>query len=698
MSKRFLDKERQLLVEVYDTDEIVANPTLDGTEDSLAGLQIGDTKYKVTGGGGGGVDAYELKITDFTPTATEGEYQLSPELIAVVNEYKRPIYVSSQILTIFGLTSIAQMMAYPTSEIPVLGGKHYSSLTLFDTEITGEVGESQTGFSLYQVNGDVYRIIFPQAQTIVKANETLSGGEETLTSLRIGNGLYKVPQGGGETYTAGEGIYIENNVITNSLSNSLIMLMYDDTSISKNNLRVIITSDMLPVYGSIDLAINDDGDSYAVLNLASYEEGPNETTFTYTSNVVDGKYWKLTFTAANLDSSVPCVIEEITVGGGGGSDYTAGDGIQINNDVISVDRAAVQKKLVAGDNIEINPVYEEDPYFEQIGAEDWPDMDGEGVWTDGENIYYSWGSDHYVLDKPTSTWSQKTWNGLTNFNGFNVWTDGENIYVSERSVHYVLDKATSTWSPKTWTGIDLINFNGRNVWTDGENIYFSDDSDHYVLDKTTSTWSPKTWTGLTSFDGNGIWTDGENIYYSNNSDQYVLDRTTSTWGPKTWSGLTSFLGYEVWTDGENIYHSNNTIQYVLDKDTSTWNLKTWRNLTRFNGDNIWTDGENIYYSSLAGSPSIPHGSYILTRDIDPNTEEISFSSSLTEQDIKDLFSEYLDSNASFVEYTDPETSEINYILNIPRNASYEENATGYTLVVDTDDANLDDDTASFGEK
>lgn len=34
---------------------VVANPTLAGTEDDLTGLQVGDTKYKVGGSSGGGV-------------------------------------------------------------------------------------------------------------------------------------------------------------------------------------------------------------------------------------------------------------------------------------------------------------------------------------------------------------------------------------------------------------------------------------------------------------------------------------------------------------------------------------------------------------------------------------------------------------------------------------------------------------------
>ena len=43
-------------------------------------------------------------------------------------------------------------------------------------------------------------------------------------------------------------------------------------------------------------------------------------------------------------------------GGGGGTTYTAGEGIDITGDVISIDDSVVQHTLVAGDNISINPV------------------------------------------------------------------------------------------------------------------------------------------------------------------------------------------------------------------------------------------------------------------------------------------------------------------------------------------------------
>ena len=195
----------------------------------------------------------------------------------------------------------------------------------------------------------------------------------------------------------------------------------------------------------------------------------------------------------------------------------------------------------------------------------------------------------------SDTWAEKTWSGYEiPYEGNNIWTDGDNIYYSSgSSEQYVLDKSTSTWSFKSWNG-DLTSFRGEYIWTDGENIYYSYNSAQYVLNKSTSTWSTKSWTGLTSFDGRYIWTDGDNIYWS---DQYVLNKTTSTWSFKSWNGdLTSFNGEYIWTDGDNIYYSWGSDQYVLDKSTSTWSTKTWSGLTRFDATYIWTDGNNIYYS------------------------------------------------------------------------------------------------------
>ena len=173
------------------------------------------------------------------------------------------------------------------------------------------------------------------------------------------------------------------------------------------------------------------------------------------------------------------------------------------------------------------------------------------------------------------TWSTKSWSGLTSFYGKFVWTDGDNIYYSGGSDQYVLDKATSTWSRKTWNG--LIDLYGSNIWTDGDNIYCRTGSGDYVLDKATSTWSTKTWNGSIKPNGSGIWTDGDNIYYTKqvgatSCEDYVLDKSTSTWSAKTWDGIIwittsgsiTFTVNDIWTDGDNIYYSSKiSNQYYL---------------------------------------------------------------------------------------------------------------------------------------
>ena len=226
---------------------------------------------------------------------------------------------------------------------------------------------------------------------------------------------------------------------------------------------------------------------------------------------------------------------------------------------------------------------------------------GSLVWTDGENIYYSYLTEQYVLNRATSTWEPKTWNGLDNFEGQFVWTDGENIYYSkDTSNQYVLNRATSTWEPKTWNGNTP---KGSFVWTDGENIYHN----QYVLNKSTSTWEAKTWNGLQRPEGIYVWTDGENIYYSkDNSNQYVLDKATDTWQSKAWKTLDGSEIFsifpkanKIWSDGENVYHS---YSHVLNKETGNWEYKSW-SLSSFDSAQIWTDGKNTYYNNSGSNQS-----------------------------------------------------------------------------------------------
>lgn len=219
---------------------------------------------------------------------------------------------------------------------------------------------------------------------------------------------------------------------------------------------------------------------------------------------------------------------------------------------------------------------------------------GEYIWTDGTHVYYSDSSSQYVLNKETSTWETKVWNGQFYGRGDYIWTDGTNIYFSNSSTHYVFNKETDTWETKSWTG--LTYFSGDYIWTDGTNIYYSNLGTQYVLNKETSTWEEKVWNEIKPVYGNDIWTDGTDTYYSNSSEQYVLNKNTSTWEPKIWNGLTSFSGNYIWTDGVDYYYSpSGQVHYVLNGET--WKKKYWDK--SFYGNYIWTDGNNYYYSSYS---------------------------------------------------------------------------------------------------
>ena len=96
---------------------------------------------------------------------------------------------------------------------------------------------------------------------------------------------------------------------------------------------------------------------------------------------------------------------------------------------------------------------------------------GSPIWTDSDNVYYSLGNYQYILDKATSTWNTKTWNGYSSITGSYVWTDGDYVYYSNASNQYILDKATSTWNKKNWDGY-YTSIDGSYVWTDGVNYYY----------------------------------------------------------------------------------------------------------------------------------------------------------------------------------------------------------------------------------
>ena len=75
MPKIFKDKNDNVLYTGYETSEVVANPTLAGTETELTGIQIGSTKYKAPEGFSGNYNDLTNKPT--IPAAVSGSLDSS---------------------------------------------------------------------------------------------------------------------------------------------------------------------------------------------------------------------------------------------------------------------------------------------------------------------------------------------------------------------------------------------------------------------------------------------------------------------------------------------------------------------------------------------------------------------------------------------------------------------------------------------
>ena len=191
---------------------------------------------------------------------------------------------------------------------------------------------------------------------------------------------------------------------------------------------------------------------------------------------------------------------------------------------------------------------------------------GEDVWTDGKNYYYSNGYDQYILSNAAAAgsarsdftaiettsagtiWTAIAWTGLQAFNGRNIWTNGTDIYYSFGSQQYKL--SGNGWIKMTWSGLSLLI--GMHVWTDGTKYYYSNGSQQFVLNGTT--WSAKVWSGLTNFKGNDVWNDGGIYHCSNGVQQYKL--SGNAWSAETWSNAETLF--------DKLYQkANNKIFYSI---------------------------------------------------------------------------------------------------------------------------------------
>lgn len=222
-------------------DAIIPNPTLSGVEQKLTGIQFGDTKYKVTGGGGGSdvianepltgdepalksltIDGVRYKVEggsgtiELPSTYFDGDTMYTSDAIIYDSTLFVTPNVYNDMLLLAGRTRVEEEVLYvdgvvdneilyvtPTSgnaELFVGEDNNVSAEELFlfngvvegDTVYVTPTVDEDTGV-LYLDKGSCTE----EASSEVIANPVLTGDEETLVGIQVGGKKYKVAGGGG---------------------------------------------------------------------------------------------------------------------------------------------------------------------------------------------------------------------------------------------------------------------------------------------------------------------------------------------------------------------------------------------------------------------------------------------------------------------------------------------------------------------
>ena len=240
------------------------------------------------------------------------------------------------------------------------------------------------------------------------------------------------------------------------------------------------------------------------------------------------------------------------------------------------------------------------------------------IWQDNDgNIYASNQGLQCKLNKRTFTWEPMFWKGLTSFYRQGIWTDGEKIYYSyedenNNQLNYELEN-NYTWIPKTWYGLDTLlsdggYFRGGDVWSDGEKMYCSTQFIlsggttkyyNYVLDPDTSTWSSQTWQGLTNIQTSKLFYYKEQVLYCDGTTYYTLNIGTNNWESHMWPDKIDISAKYIWSDGSDYYYlSPYGERYKLNQTSFTWEPITWTGLDDISnptGQLIWHFDNNVFY-------------------------------------------------------------------------------------------------------
>lgn len=152
-----------------------------------------------------------------------------------------------------------------------------------------------------------------------------------------------------------------------------------------------------------------------------------------------------------------------------------------------------------------------------------------GIWKDSDGtVYYSdiydGANEQYKLVY-SNVWQSVSWGSNYPREGEDVWHEGNNVYYSGISTRqYYLDRSSMTWKNKSWffpadSSGSLSDVRGHYIWHFKGNTYLSYGTKNYKLSVPNSTWEPIKWAGVNSMYGSGIWISPDNkCYYTNLGD------------------------------------------------------------------------------------------------------------------------------------------------------------------------------------
>lgn len=276
-------------------------------------------------------------------------------------------------------------------------------------------------------------------------------------------------------------------------------------------------------------------------------------------------------------------------------------------------------------------------------------FDSLSVWTDSENIYYSYGDIQLTLNKQSLMWDNKEWvNKPLELYGYNVWTDTKNIYCSYinsgKLVNYVLEVNVDTgiknkWVEKEIRGLDDVvtsnSFNTKYIWSDNNNnVYYSYESNQYRLNKTTLEWTKISWSDSNlQLNGSKIIKVNNYIYYFKNNEYYIFDEVSgNTWVKYNWENNIIIDGTYIWSIDNHYYYSNLQQQFRLDTNAFKWESVSWdysnSGIDVLSNEGIWFCNNIVFYKLSAKLDSSFGAKYINRKKIqneyiDIYTKEVS---------------------------------------------------------------------------